>query len=163
MAFVRRTVKFGGGLVLGAAVSTAVSVLLAPQSGPELQGEISDRAEEARRAGDEAEIIETERLKREFRMKVNDPAALTGRPPAPESEAEKKARKEQQEAEKARKQADKARQDAEKRRQQVAKDEQRRAKDQEQVAKAQDKVREAEEKARKEQQEADEARAKARA
>lgn len=65
--------------MLGAAVGTAVSVLLAPRSGPELQGAARDRLEEARRAGDEAELLETERLKREFRVAVNDPTALTGK------------------------------------------------------------------------------------
>ncbi|MDP9370909.1 MAG: YtxH domain-containing protein, partial [Chloroflexota bacterium] len=86
MGFFKRTFRFGGGLALGAAVSTAVSVLLAPQSGPELQGELQDRREEALRAGEEAEILEEERLKRQYRVAVNDPTALTGkfdRPGAP--------------------------------------------------------------------------------
>lgn len=114
MGFVRRTMRFGGGLVLGAAVSTAVSVLLAPRSGPELQGELKDRAEEARRAGEEAEVLETERLKHEYRRAVADPDALTGRYDHPalaspeERERNKEAKKAQKELEKRRKEEEKA-------------------------------------------------------
>jgi hypothetical protein len=174
MGFVRRTVKFGGGLVLGVAVSTAVSVLLAPQSGPELQGELSDLGEEAQRAGEEAEILETERLKREFRVAVNDPTALTGkfaRPDAPprlgapqpaaqleESKEEKEARKAREDAEKKRQQALKAEQEIQKQRQKA---EEQVQKAEEKAAKADEKADKAEEKARKEQAEADEERARA--
>ena len=149
MGFARRTLKFGGGLVLGAAVSTAVSVLLAPQSGPELQGAISDRSEEARRAGEEAEILETERLKRQFRVAVNDPTALTGKfdrpgaatqisptamgmPPA-DDKARREAAKARQDAERARQKADRAEDDIAKARQK-ADDQVRKA--EEQAAKA---------------------------
>lgn len=123
MGFARRTLRFGGGLVLGAAVSTAVSVLLAPRSGPELQGELKDRAEEARRAGEEAEILETERLKAEFRRAVDNPTALTGQydqriqQSKEERQRAKEAKKAQKELEKVRKQeeqADKALQKAQK-------------------------------------------------
>lgn len=174
MGFVRRTLKFGGGLILGGAVSTAVSVLLAPQSGPELQGELSDRAEEARRAGEEAEILETERLKRQFRVAVNDPTALTGkfdRPGAPtqisspraaaqieESKEEKEARKAREDAEKKRQQAVKAEQEIAKARQKA---EERVHKAEEKAAKADEKADKAEEKAAKEQAEANEERARA--
>lgn len=134
MAFVRRTVRFGAGLVLGAAVSTAVSMLLAPQSGAELQGAISDRLEEAERAGEEAEILETERLKREFRTAVNDPAALTGKygkqkeaEPTPEEarqaahdKALQEAHEAQEEAAKDRRAAAKARAEAEQKQQEAA-------------------------------------------
>lgn len=135
MGFVRRTARFGGGLVLGAAVGTAVSVLLAPQSGPELQGAARDRLEEAQRAGDEAELLETERLKREFRRAVNDPTALTGHPghpagaaqpgrphPAEETEQAKalrEARERQEQADKARREAAKAEREAQQARQQA--------------------------------------------
>lgn len=114
MGFVRRTMRFGGGLVLGGAVSTAISVLLAPRSGPELQGELKDRAEEARRAGEEAEVLEMERLKHEYRRAVADPYALTGLYPHPaladpaERERNKEAKKAQKELEKRRKEEEKA-------------------------------------------------------
>ena len=135
MGFARRTLKFGSGLVLGAAVSTAVSVLLAPQSGPELQGAVNDRLDEAQRAGEEAELLERERLKREFREAVNDPEALTGKyahpaqaaavqPVKADDEAVKRreeARKAQEELEKARKRAEKEQADAEKARRDLAK------------------------------------------
>ena len=122
MGFARRTLRFGSGLVLGAAVSTAVSVLLAPQSGPELQGAVKDRVDEAQRAGEEAELLEQERLKREFRRAVNDPEALTGkysqerqaaRAAQPTKEAEE-ARKRREEARKAQEELEKTRQRAEK-------------------------------------------------
>lgn len=153
MGFVRRTMRFGGGVILGAAVGTAVSVLLAPQSGPELQGEISDRREKALRAGEEAEILETERLKREFRVAVNDPTALTGKfdrpgaptqvtsggPPAGKSEADKareRAEKEQREAEKARQQARKAEEDARKAQEKAAQARAKAAKEEAEAAEA---------------------------
>ena len=134
MGFARRTLRFGGGLVLGAAVSTAVSVLLAPQSGPELQGAVKDRVDEAQRAGEEAELLEQERLKREFRRAVNDPEALTGKysqerraagtQPTKEAEEERKrreeARKAQEDLEKARQRAQKEAAEAEKARRDLA-------------------------------------------
>ena len=134
VAFVRRTLRFGSGLVLGAAVSTAVSVLLAPQSGPELQGAVKDRIDEAQRAGEEAELLEQERLKREFRRAVDDPEALTGKysqerraataQPTKEAEEERKrreaARKAQEELEKARQRAQKEQQEAAKARSDLA-------------------------------------------
>jgi gas vesicle protein len=79
MGFARRTMRFGSGLALGAAVSSALSLLLAPRSGAELRAEITDRIEAAKRAGEEAELLEAERLKSVFRTAVNDPAALTGK------------------------------------------------------------------------------------
>ncbi len=176
MRFVRRVLRFISGLVLGGAVSTAISMLLAPQSGPELQGELKDRAEEARRAGEEAEILETERLKRQFRVAVNDPTALTGkfdRPGAPtqissgrqaalpapaEDKQVKQVRKKEEAAEKARQQAAKAheqeRKQDEKARQQIAKA-------QEQEQKADEKAAKADQEVAKKEREAAEARAKA--
>lgn len=140
MGFARRTLRFGGGLVLGAAVSTAVSVLLAPRSGPELQGELKDRAEEARRAGEEAEILETERLKAEFRRAVDNPTALTGQydqriqQSKEERQRAREAKKAQKELEKVRKQEEqadkalqKAQKDLEKAREQETKTDQERA------------------------------------
>ncbi len=114
MGFARRTMRFGSGLVLGAAVSSALSLLLAPRSGAELQAEISDRIDAAKRAGEEAELLETARLKKVFRTAVNDPTALTGkfegqkRLEDPQIKAQEKAHKEEVEAEKARKAAQKA-------------------------------------------------------
>ena len=105
--------------MLGAAVGSALSLLLAPRSGEELRAEIADLRESAQRAGEEAELLETERLKRAFRVAVNDPTALTGKfegqhvpslkgPDDAYVKTQEKARKEEQEAEKARKEAQKA-------------------------------------------------------
>lgn len=77
MGFVRRVARFGGGLLLGSAVGTAVSVVLAPRSGAELQGAARDRLNAARLAGEEAELLAAEDLRRQFRIAVNDPTALT--------------------------------------------------------------------------------------
>lgn len=134
MGFARRTLRFGGGLIFGAAVGTAVSVLFAPQRGEELKAELADRREAAMRAGEEAELLETERLQRLFRVAVKDPGALTGKFEGrkhEKTEAEKAAeqlKKEQDEAAKARRDERKA---------------------QETVAKAQEQARKAEEDARK--------------
>lgn len=127
MSFARRTMRFGGGVVLGAAVSTAVSVLLAPRSGPELQGELKDRTEEARRAGEEAEILETERLKVEYRRAVDNPSALTGQydhriqQSKEERQRLKEAKKTQKELEKRRKAEEKADKELQKAQQQLEK------------------------------------------
>lgn len=134
MGFARRTLRFGSGLIFGAAIGTAVSVLLAPQTGEELKAEITDRVEEAKRAGEEAELVETERLKRLFRQAVRNESALTGkyedrkREKSSADEAAERLKKEQEEATKARR------------------DERRAA---EEVAKAQERARKAEEDARK--------------
>jgi len=106
--------RFGSGLALGAAVSSALSLLLAPRSGAELQAEVTDRIDAAKRAGEEAELLETERLKRVFRVAVNDPTALTGkfekekRLQDPQMKAQEQAHKEELEAEEARKALEKA-------------------------------------------------------
>lgn len=84
MGFVGRLVRFGGGLVLGSAVGSAVSIMLAPQSGAVLQGATQDRLDAARLAGEEAELLASEDLKRQFRIAVNDPTALTGKFETPE-------------------------------------------------------------------------------
>jgi colicin import membrane protein len=156
MGFARRTLRFGSGLILGAAVGTAVSVLFAPQNGDELKAELQDRAEEAKRAGEEAELLETERLQRLFRVAVKDPTALTGkfddrkREKTPAEEAAEKLKKERDEAAKASREAAKAeaavrkaQEDAEKARAQIAKAEEaaqkardKRSKEEADVAKA---------------------------
>ena len=159
MGFARRTMRFGSGLVLGAAVSSALSLLLAPRSGAELQAEISDRREAAMRAGEEAELLETERLKRAYRVAVNDPTALTGKfegqkaaslkgPDDDYVKAQEKARKEEQEAEEARKKAQKAEEQLKKAQEKA----------EAQVQKAEDQARKAREQAAKEETEAAQAR-----
>ena len=137
MGFARRTLRFGSGLVFGAAVGTAVSVLFAPQNGPELKAELQDRREEALRAGEEAEVIETERLTRLFRVAVNDPTALTGKfddRKREKSEAEKAA----EALEKERDEAAKAGRAAQQAQEKVRKAEADAKKAQEQIAKAQE-------------------------
>jgi gas vesicle protein len=117
--------RFGSGLVLGAAVGSALSLLLAPRSGKEAKAEIADRIEAAKRAREEAELLEEERLKRAFRVAVNDPTALTGKfegqkaaslksPDDAYVKAQEQARKEEQEAAQARKDAKKAEEQVEK-------------------------------------------------
>ena len=151
MGFARRTLRFGGGLMLGAAISSALSLLLAPRSGQELQATIADRREAARRAGEEAELLETERLKRIFRVAVNDPVALTGKYGAekaalvsPDQNAikqERQARKEEQEAEKARREAQKAEEQLRKVEAQVQAARERAAKEAAEAAQARERVR----------------------
>ena len=159
MGFARRTMRFGSGLVLGAAVGSAISLLLAPRSGGEAKAEITDRIGAARRAREEAELLEENRLRRAFRVAVNDPTALTGKfegqkapsLKSPDDEyvkAQEKARKEEQEAEKARK-------DAEKAEQQLRKAQERAN---EQVRKAEAQARQARERVAKEDTEAAQAR-----
>ena len=147
MGFARRTLRFGGGLILGAAVGTAVSMLLTPQSGEELQAELLDRREEAMRAGEEAELLEQERLKRAYRVAVNDPLALTGKfdgakpsltAPAGDKADKVAARaiKERQEAEKAEREARKAEEDLRKAEEQARKAREKAAKEATEAAKA---------------------------
>ncbi len=145
MGFARRTLRFGSGLIFGAAVGTAVSVLLAPQNGDELKAELQDRREEATRAGEEAELVETERLKRLYRVAVNDPEALTGtfnhnkHEKTPAEEAAERLKKERDEAAKATREAKKA---EEKVRQ--AEDAAKKSRDQ--IAKAEEQARKARDK-----------------
>lgn len=145
MGFARRTLRFGSGLIFGAAVGTAVSVLFAPQNGQELKADLQDRREEALRAGEEAELVETERLKRLFRIAVNEPTALTGQfadRKREKSEAEKAA----EQLEKERKEAAKASRDAKKAEEQVRKAEADAKKAQAQIAKAAEQAQKAREK-----------------
>jgi gas vesicle protein len=151
MGFARRTLRFGSGLVLGVAVGTTVSVLFAPQRGDELKASFQDRREEALRAGEEAELIETERLKNVFRATVSDPTALTGRtdPSKREkTEAEKAAEKleqERKEAEKALSAERKAQAAVRKAREQAEKDQAKIRKAQQKADKARDTLRSEEE------------------
>jgi len=159
MGFARRTMRFGSGLVLGAAVGSALSLLLAPRSGEEAKAEVADRIEAAKRAREEAELLEEERLKRAFRVAVNDPTALTGKfegqkaaslksPDDAYVKAQAKARKEEQESEKARQDAKKAEDQLKKAREQA----------EEQIRKAETQARQARERAAKEDTEAAQAR-----
>jgi len=151
--------RFGSGLVLGAAVGSALSLLLAPRSGEEAKAAIADRIEAAKRAREEAELLEEERLKRIYRAAVNDPTALTGKfegqtaaslisPGDEYVRAQEKARKEELEADQARKNAQKAEEQLQKARHQA----------EERVHKAEEQVREARERAAKEETEAAQAR-----
>lgn len=139
MGFARRTLRFSSGLIFGAAVGTAAAVLFAPQRGDELKASFQDRREEALRAGEEAELIETERLKNVFRASVHDPNALTGSfddRKREKSEAEKAAERLEQE----RQEAEKAQRDERKAQDQVRKAEEQVKKDQEKIQKAQEKA-----------------------
>ncbi len=145
MGFARRTLRFGGGLIFGGAIGTAVAVLFAPQRGEELKADLIDRREAATRAGEEAELLETERLQRLYRVAVRNPSALTGkfedrkREKTAAEEAAEQLKKEQDEATKARRAEQKA---------------------QQAVAKAQETARKSQEDARKSEEDARKARTK---
>jgi len=78
MSAKKRLLRFAFGGLFGTAVGTAVAVLLAPQSGQELRGKISDRLRQAKLAGVEAKAIKEAALISKFREDVDDPDALAG-------------------------------------------------------------------------------------
>ena len=78
MSATKRLLRFASGGLFGTAVGTAVAVLLAPQSGEELRGKISDRLRQAKLAGTEAKSIKEAALINKFREDVDDPEALAG-------------------------------------------------------------------------------------
>ncbi|MGH2558172.1 MAG: hypothetical protein ACRDJH_03835, partial [Thermomicrobiales bacterium] len=76
MGAFKRIVKFGAGGVVGAAIGAIGAVLIAPQSGGELQTKVDDRFRRAKVAREEAKAAKTEELISRFRQGVNAPAAL---------------------------------------------------------------------------------------
>lgn len=76
MGALKRLVKFIGGGVVGAAVGSAVALLLAPTSGRELQQRTHELIRRAKLAGIEAKAAKEDELIRKFRADVNDPEAL---------------------------------------------------------------------------------------
>ena len=76
MGFVGRAFKFALGGVAGAAVGATVALLLAPESGQDLQRNLRDRIRRAKIEGIEAQVARESELIRKYRAGVNDPEAL---------------------------------------------------------------------------------------
>src|SRR3954447_9923262 len=76
MGLFQRAFKFTAGGLTGAAVGATVAVLLAPESGQDLQRSIRERIRAAKIAGAEAKAAKEAELVRKFRVEVSDPAAL---------------------------------------------------------------------------------------
>ncbi|HEV2106751.1 MAG TPA: hypothetical protein VGR16_00655 [Thermomicrobiales bacterium] len=77
MGMGKRLLAFGGGGLLGVGIGTAVAVLLAPRSGDEQQGRLSDLIRQARLNGTEAKAAKEAELIEKYRVEVNDPDALS--------------------------------------------------------------------------------------
>ncbi len=78
MSGTKRFLRFASGGLFGTAVGTAVAILMAPQSGGELRGKISDRLRQAKLAGAQAKATKEAALITKFREDVDDPEALAG-------------------------------------------------------------------------------------
>ena len=76
MGFIARTMKFTLGGIAGAAAGAAVAILVAPDSGPELQRKLRERVAAAKVAGLQAKADKEAELVRRFRLEVGDPVAL---------------------------------------------------------------------------------------
>lgn len=76
MGFMARTAKFTLGGISGAALGAAAALLIAPDSGPELQRKLRERIATAKVAGIQAKADKEAELVRKFRTEVGDPAAL---------------------------------------------------------------------------------------
>lgn len=77
MGFIKRTVKFTAGGIVGAVTGAAAALLLAPESGHDLQRKLRDRLRDAKLAGAEAKAAKENELIRKYRLEVNDDRALT--------------------------------------------------------------------------------------
>ena len=76
MTVIRRMGSFIVGGLLGAGVGTAVSMLVAPQSGEQFVDGVERKVDQAKRAGLEAQARTEEELIRRFRAETGDPTAL---------------------------------------------------------------------------------------
>jgi gas vesicle protein len=76
MGFVGRVFKFALGGVAGAAVGATAALLLAPESGQDLQRDLRDRIRRAKIEGIKAQVARETELIRKYRAEVNDPDAL---------------------------------------------------------------------------------------
>lgn len=68
--------RFTGGGLLGSLLGSTVAVILAPESGGDLQRRVWDRIQQARIAGTEAQAAKEEELIRKFRAVAEDRQAL---------------------------------------------------------------------------------------
>ena len=73
---------FALGGAIGTAVGAGVSALLAPQRGSALQDDVQATLQEAREAGDRADVAAREEFRRRYRERVGDPDALQQEEPA---------------------------------------------------------------------------------
>lgn len=74
-----KLLSFVVGGAVGAAVGAAVSAVLAPQRGEDFQAGVRATIDEAKRAGDAAEVEAKERFRARYRERVGDPDALAER------------------------------------------------------------------------------------
>lgn len=78
MGIIKRAIKFTVGGITGAVVGAAAAILLAPESGQELQHSLRQRLRSSKLAGAVAKADRKQELIRKFRNEVNDDTALTG-------------------------------------------------------------------------------------
>lgn len=76
MGVIRSVGKFVLGGISGAAVGATAAMLVAPDSGPELQRKLRARLHAAKMAGVEAQAAKENELIRKYRLTVNDTGAL---------------------------------------------------------------------------------------
>jgi gas vesicle protein len=76
MGVLSRAFKFALGAAAGAGVGATAALLLAPESGQDLQRKLRERIRAARLAGEEAKAKKEAELIRKFRGEVSDPGAL---------------------------------------------------------------------------------------
>src|SRR5436190_15293803 len=76
MAALKRLAKFSLGGVVGATVGAVAGLLLAPESGRDLQRKVRERIGEAKVAGIEARADTERALIEKYRSGVDDPEAL---------------------------------------------------------------------------------------
>lgn len=78
MGFIKRVATFGFGAIVGSGIGAAVASVLAPQSGQDLQRQVSGLMDEAKANGAAAEEATRTALQQRFREQVNDSNAFTG-------------------------------------------------------------------------------------
>jgi gas vesicle protein len=76
MGIINRTFKFTVGGLTGAALGATAALLLAPESGRDLQQKLRDRIRDAKYAGAQAKEAKENELIRKYRLEVNDSGAL---------------------------------------------------------------------------------------
>jgi gas vesicle protein len=76
MSLIGRAFKFTLGTATGVGIGAVVGLLVAPESGQDLQRNLRDRIRRAKVAGIEAKASKETELIQKFRAEVNDPQAL---------------------------------------------------------------------------------------
>lgn len=90
MGIISGAFKFMVGGAVGTAAGAGVALLLAPESGRDLQASLRKRIRDAKIAGAEAQVAKENELIRKYRLEIKDSGALT--------DAEQAARKQRDEA-----------------------------------------------------------------